>query len=130
MLTGTPLQNDLVELHNLLSFLLPGLFKDSQENEDQNFGELRRCCLTGSVLWFWVVQNAGCGLANLFVGSALCRGAGRTCMPGSVWTACCGRLQQVCHLCAVSVLSSTLGCLVLQMTCSCVLAPTLRLSSS
>jgi hypothetical protein len=39
MLTGTPLQNDLMELHNLLSFLLPGLFKDSQESEDQNFGE-------------------------------------------------------------------------------------------
>lgn len=75
MLTGTPLQNDLVELHNLLSFLLPGLFKDSQENEDQNFGELRSC-LTGSVLWCWVVQNAGRGFVNLFLGSALRRGAG------------------------------------------------------
>lgn len=38
MLTGTPLQNDLGELHNLLSFLLPSLFKDAQESEDQNFG--------------------------------------------------------------------------------------------
>ena len=26
MLTGTPLQNDLTELHNLLSFLLPTVF--------------------------------------------------------------------------------------------------------
>lgn len=38
MLTGTPLQNDLGELHNLLSFLLPSLFKDAQESEDANFG--------------------------------------------------------------------------------------------
>lgn len=28
MLTGTPLQNDLGELENLLSFLLPDLFTD------------------------------------------------------------------------------------------------------
>ena len=28
MLTGTPLQNDLAELQNLLSFLLPTLFTD------------------------------------------------------------------------------------------------------
>ena len=28
MLTGTPLQNDLQELQNLLGFLLPDIFKD------------------------------------------------------------------------------------------------------
>ncbi len=28
MLTGTPLQNDLQELQNLLGFLLPDVFKD------------------------------------------------------------------------------------------------------
>ena len=28
MLTGTPLQNDLVELYNLLRFLLPALFQN------------------------------------------------------------------------------------------------------
>lgn len=39
MLTGTPLQNDLGELHNLLSFLLPSLFKDAADTEEANFGE-------------------------------------------------------------------------------------------
>jgi SNF2 family DNA or RNA helicase len=39
MLTGTPLQNDLGELHNLLSFLLPSLFKDTADNEEAAFGE-------------------------------------------------------------------------------------------
>jgi hypothetical protein len=50
MLTGTPLQNDLGELHNLLSFLLPSLFKDAQESEDQNFGRYtagEHDCLSG-----------------------------------------------------------------------------------
>lgn len=34
MLTGTPLQNDLQELHNLLRFLLPSVFRDEPELQD------------------------------------------------------------------------------------------------
>eukprot|EP00878_Enallax_costatus_P014375 GHUV01015035.1.p1 GENE.GHUV01015035.1~~GHUV01015035.1.p1 ORF type:complete len:687 (+),score=273.54 GHUV01015035.1:305-2365(+) len=44
MLTGTPLQNDLGELHNLLSFLLPGLFKEAEESAEGGFGEHQPCC--------------------------------------------------------------------------------------
>ncbi|WIA09411.1 hypothetical protein OEZ85_008816 [Tetradesmus obliquus] len=40
MLTGTPLQNDLGELHNLLSFLLPTLFKEADESAEGGFEEL------------------------------------------------------------------------------------------
>eukprot|EP00879_Flechtneria_rotunda_P017507 GHRR01018356.1.p1 GENE.GHRR01018356.1~~GHRR01018356.1.p1 ORF type:complete len:1057 (+),score=419.84 GHRR01018356.1:236-3406(+) len=39
MLTGTPLQNDLGELHNLLSFLLPNLFKEADESAEGGFEE-------------------------------------------------------------------------------------------
>jgi hypothetical protein len=39
MLTGTPLQNDLGELHNLLSFLLPQLFKEAEESTEGGFGK-------------------------------------------------------------------------------------------
>lgn len=42
MLTGTPLQNDLGELHNLLSFLLPQLFKEAEESAEGGFGEWPR----------------------------------------------------------------------------------------
>ena len=35
MLTGTPLQNDLQELWSLLEFLLPAVFSDAQEQEQQ-----------------------------------------------------------------------------------------------
>ncbi|KAF6259017.1 SNF2 family N-terminal domain-containing protein [Scenedesmus sp. NREL 46B-D3] len=40
MLTGTPLQNDLGELHNLLSFLLPTLFKEADDSAEGGFEEL------------------------------------------------------------------------------------------
>lgn len=72
MLTGTPLQNDLVELHNLLSFLLPGLFKDSQENEDQNFGEFA----AWSALCWVGCKTLGLALQTRLLWSALRRGAG------------------------------------------------------
>ena len=35
MLTGTPLQNDLQELWSLLEFLLPAVFSDAQEQQQQ-----------------------------------------------------------------------------------------------
>ncbi len=35
MLTGTPLQNDLAELQNLLAFLLPSVFNEEAENLEQ-----------------------------------------------------------------------------------------------
>jgi SWI/SNF-related matrix-associated actin-dependent regulator 1 of chromatin subfamily A len=44
MLTGTPLQNDLGELHNLLSFLLPTLFKEADESAEGGFGERAFFC--------------------------------------------------------------------------------------
>ena len=41
MLTGTPLQNDLEELQNLLQFLLPDVF--SREDINQS-ADLQVCC--------------------------------------------------------------------------------------
>ena len=35
MLTGTPLQNDLEELQNLLRFLMPKLFTDAEASDIQ-----------------------------------------------------------------------------------------------
>jgi SWI/SNF-related matrix-associated actin-dependent regulator 1 of chromatin subfamily A len=48
MLTGTPLQNDLGELHNLLSFLLPTLFKEADESAEGGFGECGVFCCCSS----------------------------------------------------------------------------------
>lgn len=42
MLTGTPLQNDLGELENLLSFLLPDLFTDEIAAQLENVKARRR----------------------------------------------------------------------------------------
>jgi SNF2 family DNA or RNA helicase len=39
MLTGTPLQNNLQELQNLLAFLLPELFSEPDEDEDSKDGD-------------------------------------------------------------------------------------------
>lgn len=40
MITGTPLQNDLAELQNLLQFLLPQIFSEQKLSEDENFADL------------------------------------------------------------------------------------------
>ena len=42
MLTGTPLQNDLQELQNLLQFLLPDLFRDEVATQ---LGDVQVCWL-------------------------------------------------------------------------------------
>lgn len=47
MLTGTPLQNDLEELQNLLQFLLPDIF--SRENINQS-ADLQVCHIHGPCL--------------------------------------------------------------------------------
>ena len=46
MLTGTPLQNDLAELQNLLSFLLPRLFTDDIAGRlgDGKVQQCSTCC--------------------------------------------------------------------------------------
>lgn len=66
MLTGTPLQNDLGELHNLLSFLLPSLFKDAQESEDQNFGAYH-CLHAMPEFWrlCWALSLQDCMLPSI-----------------------------------------------------------------
>jgi SNF2 family DNA or RNA helicase len=40
MITGTPLQNDLAELQNLLQFLLPQIFSEQKLSGDENFADL------------------------------------------------------------------------------------------
>ena len=62
MLTGTPLQNDLAELQNLLAFLLPSVFSEEAENLEQLTADMQvqaLACETKALLYTTV-----CGAQN------------------------------------------------------------------
>ena len=61
MLTGTPLQNDLQELHALLRFLVPSIFKDEPSLEDVQVRATPIgfvCRNGGVVVAVWVKESA------------------------------------------------------------------------
>ena len=61
MLTGTPLQNDLEELQNLLQFILPDVFSKEDINESADL-QVRQALLLLPSIVLQLLQLLACSL--------------------------------------------------------------------